>query len=99
MICVDIRHSTTNLIKYSVQESHWYHFNMNGLKDGIEVEERDSDFILYAYSKKADQMQFYKYIGVNFQDLYYVAELHIEKLYDLAKYLGKLKKKDFKDVL
>ena len=40
-------------------------------------------------------MQFFKYIGVDFQDLYHVAELQIEKLYDLDKYLGKLKKKDF----
>ena len=39
-------------------------------------------------------MQFFKYIGADFKDLYSVAELQIEKLYDLDKYLGKLKKKD-----
>ena len=70
--------------------------DFDGLKG--EAKEKEADFVLYVYSQKTDGMQFFKYIGVDFQDLYHVAELQIEKLYDLDKYLGKLKKKDFEVV-
>ncbi len=44
---------------------------------------------------KKDNMQFFEYIGANFDDLYHVAELQIDKLYALDMYLGKLRKKDW----
>ena len=47
------------------------------------------------YSRKADGMHFFKYIGIELEDLYHVAELQIKQLYDLDLYLSKLKKKDF----
>jgi len=36
---------------------------------------------------------------VDFKDLYRVAELQIQKLYDLDKYLNNLKKKDIERIL
>lgn len=55
--------------------------------------------MLYAYSKKLDNMEYFKFICVDFKDLYRVAELQIQKLYDLDKYLNNLKKKDIERIL
>lgn len=96
MICVDIRRKTSAVTKLFSHSSDWFHLDFDGLKG--EAKEKEADFVLYVYSQKTDGMQFFKYIGVDFQDLYHVAELQIEKLYDLDKYLGKLKKKDFEVV-
>ncbi len=92
LICVDIRSKTSVLTKTCSQNYDWFYLNFDGLKEN--AKEQDADFVLYVYSQKADGMQFFKYIGADFKDLYSVAELQIEKLYDLDKYLGKLKKKD-----
>lgn len=92
MICIDIRTKTSIITKTFSHNSDWFHLDFDGLKK--EAKEQDADFVLYVYSQKADGMQLFKYIGADFQDLYHVAELHIEKLYDLDKYLGKLKRKD-----
>lgn len=54
-----------------------------------------ADFFLCSYSKRIDEMKFYKHIGCSFADIYRVAELHIDKLYALDKHLSKKKKKDF----
>lgn len=93
MICVDIRSGISTVTKAFSHNSDWFHLDFNGLKK--EAKEQSADFLLYVYSQNADGMQFFKYIGVDFKDLYHVVELQIEKLYDLDKYLGKLKKKDF----
>lgn len=92
LICVDIRSKTSEITKTCSHNYDWFYLNFDGLKEN--AKEQDTDFVLYVYSQKADGMQFFKYIGADFKDLYYVAELQIEKLYDLDKYLGKLKKKD-----
>lgn len=96
MICVDIRSKTSTVTKVFSHSSDWFHLDYDGLKGS--AKEKKADFVLYVYSQKADGMQFFKYISVDFQDLYHVAELQIEKLYDLDKYLGKLKKKNFEVV-
>jgi NTE family protein len=56
---------------------------------------KTSDYILNVYTQKADGMHFFKYIGIELEDLYHVAELQIKQLYDLDLYLSKLRKKDF----
>lgn len=93
LICIDIRDKTSPITKVFYPDSNWFYLSLDGLKEN--TSKRENDFILYVYSKKIDGMKFFKCIGVDFKDLYYVAELQIEKLYDLAKYLNKLKKKDF----
>lgn len=92
MICIDIKGKTSTVTNVFSDNSDWFHLDFNGLKE--EAKEQSADFVLYVYSQKADRMQFFKYIGVDFKDLYHVAKLQIEKLYDLDNYLGKLKKKD-----
>ena len=54
------------------------------------------DFVLYGYSQSIDQNKFYKYIGVSFSDLYGVAELLVDSLYELDKNLKNLKKEVIK---
>lgn len=92
LICVDIKDKSSVITNIFSKSSDWFHLDFNGLKGN--AKEQKADFVLYVYSQKMDKMQFFKYIGVDFRDLYQVAEWQIEKLYDLDKYLGKLKKKD-----
>lgn len=67
--------------------------DFNGLRKS--TKNQKADYILNVYSQKADGMHFSKYIGIELEDLYHVAELQIKQLYDLDLYLSKLKKKDF----
>ena len=92
MICIDIGSNISAVTNIVSCNSDWFYLDFNGLED--QTKEQSADFVLYVYSQKADMMQFIKDIGVDFKDLYHVAELQIEKLYDLDKYLGKLKRKD-----
>ena len=92
LICVDIGKKESMIIKQLSKNKDWFHLDFEGIREN--AKEESADFVLYVYSKKADGMQFFKYIGVDFQDLYHVAELQIEKLYALDIYLGKLRKKD-----
>ena len=46
-----------------------------------------SDFYLYAYSRRIEHKVTSVYIGCKIQDIYNVAELYIDKLYALDKYL------------
>lgn len=92
-ICVDVRQKTSALMKVGDNTKNWYHLCIDGMKDNaVNI---PADFILYAYSQKSDGNKYFKFIGVNFSDLYYVAELQIEKLYALDRYLSKLRKKDW----
>ena len=92
-ICVDIRCDLSTISKVITRIEDWYLLNFDGL---IPNNKNDSsDFVLMIYSEQKDNMQFFKYIGASFSDLYHVAELQIEKLYALDKYLGKLRKKDW----
>ena len=82
------------IIEMVSKNKDWFHLDFEGIREN--AKEESADFVLYVYSKKADGMQFFKYIGVDFRDLYHVAELQIDKLYALDKYLGKLRKKDLR---
>ena len=93
LTCVDIRDRTSKLVEMFTHSNDWFHLDFNGLK--VNTKNQSADFVLYVYSHKADGMKFFKYIGVDFKDLYCVAELQIEKIYELDKYLKKIKKKDW----
>ena len=71
----------------------YYEQNFNELRES--TKNQKADYILNVYSQKADGMHFFKYIGIELEDLYHVAELQIKQLYDLDLYLSKLRKKDF----
>ncbi len=94
LICVDIR--TRDITFPFIKNESFYHLNLCGIESKRYTEE---DFYLYAYSEKADNMRFFKYIGCSLDDVYSVVDLYVDKLYALAKYLDKQKKVDYSEVL
>ena len=91
LICVDIRNRTSKLVETCSNSNDWYFLNLDGLQKN--AQDASSDFVLYVYSQKMDQMRYFKYIRADFSDLYYVAKLQIERLYALDFKLSKLTKK------
>lgn len=91
LICVDIRRKTPAITSAFSCDSDWFHLGFGGMEEY--TKDKPSDFVLYVYSQEKDRMQFFKYVGANFSDLYCVAKLQIDKLYALDKYLGKLSRK------
>ena len=67
----------------------YYCLNAEGLKE-ISFNYKN-DFYLYCYSDKDDNMKYFRKIGCNYIDILKTAEL-----YELNKYLSKLKKINFK---
>lgn len=90
-ICVDIR-GASNLRCLS-KNSDWYHLGMDGMQ--ANAKEIPFDFVLYIYDQNHYDMQFFQYVGCDFADIYQVAELYIDRLYKLSRYLDKQKKKDW----
>lgn len=90
-ICVDISQKTSTIVSAFSQNNDWFHLSLDGLVEC--AKDMPSDFVLYTYSQKSDGMQYFKYIGASFSDLYFVAKQQIEKLYALDKYLGTLSRK------
>lgn len=90
-ICVDIRPKTSPFVKMDAYKNQWFYLSIDGMKSN--AIDQPIDFVLYGYSQSIDQNKFYKYIGVSFSDLYAVAELLVNSLYELDKNLKNLKKK------
>lgn len=86
LICVDIRFliPTASFL----DEKYFSYLDYNGYHKGKKL---DSDFYLYGYSKEIANMEFSVFIGCSMSDIYHVAELYIDKLYALDKYLSKQK--------
>lgn len=91
LICVDVRNKTSKLVETCTASEDWFLLNLDGLQENAQG--ISSDFILYVYSQRLDQMKYNKYVRVNFSDLYYVAKLQIDRLYALDLKLEKLTKK------
>ena len=87
LICVDIRLST-EFHSLLTEDRFWGYLDYNGYHKGKKL---DADFYLYGYSKEIENMEFSVYIGCSMSDIYHVAELYIDKLYALDKYLAKQK--------
>lgn len=92
LICVDVSSKISPIISTYSSNADWFFLGINGFQEN--AKNVSADFVLCGYSQKTDKMQYSKFIGANFSDLYYVANLQVEKLYALDKYLGKLRKKD-----
>lgn len=91
-ICVDIRDYSVLL---ELKDKHMYYcLNTEGLKETNF--NYKNDFYLYCYSDKDDNMKYFRKIGCNYIDILKTAELYIDELYELNKYLSKLKKINFK---
>lgn len=86
LICIDIRISA-DYHSLITDDKFWGHLDYNG----YHKERRKCDFYLYGYSKDVENMKYSIFIGCSVKDIYHVAELYIEKLYALDKYLSKQK--------
>ena len=91
LICVDVRSKISSIVSNFSNNADWFYLGIDGFQEN--AKDVSADFVLCGYSQKIDRMQFSKFIGANFSDLYYVANLQVEKLYALDKYLGRLSKK------
>ena len=88
-VCIDIRSKSRML---GLVSTDLYMLTPGGLEqvDGL----READVVLYAYSK-TDGGMFYHHVGLDLDDVCQVAHLCIDKLYELDKHLGHIKKKDY----
>ena len=92
-ICVDI-YLTSNVSHFPLMRLlQRYHLDFDGIHDYIDSSD---DFYLHCYSKKDDNMQFFRDIGCSISDIYQVAELYLSKLYALDRYLKRQKMLDYK---
>jgi hypothetical protein len=82
LICIDIRMPNDTLSL--VPEKAFYVLNHDGQSSG---KSDIIDFYLYAYSRKVAHKVSSVYIGCQLLDIYRVAELYIDKLYALDRYL------------
>lgn len=92
-ICVDIRDYKRDITAFSSQLHRVRQLDFSGLQASQAI---DRDFYFYVYSDKDDGMEFFHFIGCNYEDVYQVARLYIDKLYALDKYLRKLKMNDYR---
>ena len=92
-ICIDIRDFKQDITAPFVKQNEIFQIDCSGLHANGNM---NCDFYFYVYSEKDDKMRFFKYIGCNFEDIYQVARLYIDKLYALDSYLRKLKMNDFR---
>lgn len=91
-ICVDIRRAEERFLPLLNDDS-WKHIDLDGLHKG--KGNTPSDIVLIIYDKNKAEMEFFECIGASSADVFIVAELLLEKLYSLDKYLNDLKKKDW----
>lgn len=86
-ICIDISRIPWNHIPPYWKHSSCYCLSFDGLKET--PNKVIGDFALTVYSEKDDGMQFYHHIGCSFKDFYKVAELYIDRLYQLDTFIRK----------
>lgn len=93
-ICIDITPSVGYLIALLNNHlEYFYHLDYEGLKE--KTYDETDDFYLRSYSEKDDGMKFSREIGSKVEYIYRVADLYIDALYELDKYLSKQKKANF----
>ena len=64
------------------------HLDYEGLHESTS---KNADFYLYAFSTKIEKKDISIHIGCCMHDIYHIAELYIEKIYELDKHLQKEK--------
>lgn len=88
-ICIDIA-SWNPVFDMFYPEKYYYHLDFDGIHNG--VKDTADDVILRSYSSKEDNWQFSRSITCNMKDIYHVAELYIDEIQELNKYLSKQKR-------
>lgn len=90
VICIDLR---------SRKPASFRHGSIDAKRVGINgIEEydteRDSDLYLFVYSKQANA-KFFQHLVIDFAEVIQVGQIYIEQLYEIDRYLRKLRKKDY----
>lgn len=94
-ICLDLFQGDDSMVALTSSHSEQYRYlDYEGMHGGFVK----ADFYLKAYSSKYYQNRFFLLIGFSLEDIVRYARLCIQKIYELDKYLFKLKMKDFKEV-
>ena len=88
-ICIDIARWNP-ILDTLYPEKYYYHLDYDGIHNGIK--DTSDDIILRSYSSKEDNWQFSRSITCKVKDIYHVAELYIDELYELNVYLSHQKK-------
>ena len=87
-ICADIRNHKKD-ITFPFTKKEWIRYmDYEGLHDNKCFE---PDFYLYVYSMKDTEMKHYSYIGIRYADIYNMANLVIDKICEIDKFLSKAK--------
>ena len=87
-ICIDFC-SPTNSTLIIKSEDSFYHLDYSGL---IKGKDDTDDYFLRSYSERDNGMKYTREIGCKLIDIYRVAELYVEAIYELDKYLYRQKK-------
>lgn len=94
-ICVDVCSFSDPFIELFFGHSELFcHIDYSGLKRS--TIERSDDLLLRSYSGKANDYKNSINISCKLHDIIHIAELYIEELYELDRYLIKQKKADYK---
>lgn len=94
-ICIDVDSFNNPLTElFSGHPELFYHIDYNGLKNHT-IDWTD-DLLLRSYSGEVNDYKFSINVSCKLHDIIHVAELYIEELYELEKYLKKQKKVAYK---
>lgn len=90
LVCADIRRCGRFM---NIARPPFRRLTMEG---GLEEVDRipETDAVIIAYSRCKGAL-YSEHIGLDLKDVRFVAELKIDRVYEMGRYLGKLKKKDF----
>lgn len=88
-ICIDIA-KWNPIIDCLYPDEYFYHLGYDGLQEKVKLQ--TDNILLRSYSEKEDGMRFSRSITCNIKDIYHVAELYIDSLYELNIYLSHQKK-------
>ena len=88
-ICIDIA-KWDPIIDCFHPDEYFYHLGYDGLQEKVKLQ--TDNILLRSYSDKEDGMRFSRSITCNIKDIYHVAELYIDSLYELNIYLSHQKK-------
>ena len=87
-ICIDIA-KWNNIRDIFYPERYYNHLSFNGLQKG--VKDTTDDIVLRSYSSEEDNWRFSRSITCKMKDIYHVAELYVDEIQELNKYLSKQK--------
>lgn len=89
-ICVDLRSGKPVSLRHGGIDAK--RIGINGIEEYDA--ERDGDLYLFTYSKRTNA-KFFRFLVIDFMEVIQIGEIYIEQLYEIDRYLRKLRKKDY----